>query len=157
MLENRIEIKGDVVMYLKQSELFDGMNIHFIKKIMDLAEKVSYQKGNILFNTGDPPTYTYILVQGKVKLLIDGSSLKEHIVSQTGEFFGWSGLVGGNAYTASAQCLDSTTLIQIESKRIKKMLEEDIDNGILFYQNLCRALGNRLTRLYCVDQNSISL
>ena len=41
-------------MYIKQSELFMGTSMDFVKKFMDISQMTSHAKGEILFREYDP-------------------------------------------------------------------------------------------------------
>ena len=41
-------------MYIKQSELFTGTSMDFVKKFMDISKTSSHTKGEILFRENDP-------------------------------------------------------------------------------------------------------
>ena len=40
-------------MYIKQSELFTGTSMDFVKKFMDISEMSSHKKGEVLFREND--------------------------------------------------------------------------------------------------------
>lgn len=48
-------------MYIKQSELFRGTSMDFVKKFMDISEMSSYKKGETLFRENDPAEFFFIL------------------------------------------------------------------------------------------------
>ncbi|GBC63705.1 cyclic nucleotide-binding domain-containing prot ein [Desulfonema ishimotonii] len=135
-------------MYIRQADLFNGVSMYFVKQFMDHTTQESHQPGDILFRQGDPPLCFYILIRGCVKLTPDEAGRKVYIGCHTGDFFGWSGLVGRGAYSASAECVSETDLLKIERDRLLLLLDKDIDNGLVFYKNLAKALGQRLIRAY---------
>jgi len=135
-------------MYIKQADLFNGVSIHFIKKVMDIAVQEFHDTGEVLFHHGDPSSHFYILVKGKVKLSTGRAWQKVYIGTHTGDFFGWSSLVGRSEYTASAECLEPTDLLRINKSRFLIILNDDLTNGFLFYKNLATALGDRLINSY---------
>ena len=67
---------------------------------------------------------------------------------RNGEAFGWSSLTGGDVYSASAECLEPTKLLKTASKKLSRILEEDAENGIIFFKQLAATLGNRLLETY---------
>lgn len=135
-------------MYIKQADLFNGVSIHFVKKVMDIAVQESHEEGTMLFHHGDPSSQFYILIKGKVKLSTGRAWQKVYIGSQTGDFFGWSSLVGRTEYTASAECIEPTDLLKIDKDRFLLILDDDLANGFIFYRNLATALGDRLINSY---------
>lgn len=135
-------------MYIKQSDLFWGMNQDAIKKVMSIAEKVSFDQGDVLFRDGDDPEYLYILVKGQVKLVLGETGKLVYTGSRIGEAFGWSALIDRKEYSATAITSEPTVLLRIERDRLLEILEKDMENGYLFFKSLSKALGKRLMKSY---------
>lgn len=135
-------------MYFQQSDLFWGMSSNFVKKVMKAAEKESHPKGHFLFHEGDPATYFYILIKGRIKLSIGGVGQMVHTVDHAGEAFGWSSLIDRDVYSASAECRKDTILQKFDRRTLQKILEEDLPNGIIFYKRLAETIGYRLLCSY---------
>ena len=55
-------------MYIKQSELFMGTSMNFVKKFMDISEMSSHKKGEVLFRENDRAEIFFILLNGRVRL-----------------------------------------------------------------------------------------
>ena len=135
-------------MYIKQSELLMGTSMDFIKKFMDISQMVSHDKGDVLFREKDPALHFYVLLNGRVKLGVGESDQKVYDVRQNGEAFGWSSLIGRERYSASAECVEATKLLKTDSEKLKKELEKDPANGLVFFKQLAATLGNRLLESY---------
>jgi CRP-like cAMP-binding protein len=137
-------------MYIKQSELFMGTSMDFVKKFMDISEMSSHKKGEILFRENDPANFFFILLNGRVKLSVGQPKQVVYNAARNGEAFGWSSLIGGTVYSASAECLEPTKLLKTDSNKLSRILAEDADNGIIFFKQLAATLGNRLLETYKV-------
>ena len=135
-------------MYIKQSDLLLGTSMDFVKKFMDISRMVSHAKGDVLFHENDEARYFYILLNGHVKLSVGGGGQAVYNVAQNGEAFGWSSLIGRDVYSASAACVDPTTLLVTDRRELGKVLEEDPANGLIFLKQLAATLGNRLMETY---------
>lgn len=135
-------------MYIQQSELFWGMNRDFVKEVMNIAEKESYQKGTFLFREGDPAINFYILIKGRVKLTIGETGQMVYTVDRAGEAFGWSSLIERDVYSASGECKQETILQKFDSRALLNLLEEDPVNGLIFIKRLAGLIGNRLLWSY---------
>jgi CRP-like cAMP-binding protein len=135
-------------MYIKQSELLMGTSMDFIKKFMDISQMVSHNKGDVLFREKDPALHFYVLLNGRVKLGVGESDQKVYDVRQNGEAFGWSSLIGRERYSATAECVEATKLLKTDSEKLKKELEKDPANGLVFFKQLAATLGNRLLESY---------
>ena len=135
-------------MYIKQSELFTGTSMDFVKKFMDISEMCSHTKGEFLFHKNDPAKFFFILLNGFVKLSIGDPEQVVYNSKRNGEAFGWSSLIGRDVYSASAECLEPTKLLKTDSDKLSRILEEDAENGIIFYKHLAATLGKRLLETY---------
>lgn len=148
-------------MFIKQADLFWGMNRDFVKQLMDISEKESYRKGHYLFHEGDIATHFYILIKGHVKLNIGEAGQVVYSVDRAGEAFGWSSLIDRDVYSASAECSKDTILQKFERRTLQKVLEEDLANGLIFFKRLAGIIGNRLlwsyTMLTAASQAEISV
>jgi CRP/FNR family cyclic AMP-dependent transcriptional regulator len=137
-------------MYIKQSELFMGTSMDFVKKFMDISEMSSHKKGEVLFRENDRAEFFFILLNGRVKLSVGKPKQVVYNAERNGEAFGWSSLIGRDVYSASAECLEPTKLLKTASKQLSKILEEDAENGMVFFKQLAATLGSRLLEMYRV-------
>ena len=135
-------------MFIKQSELLMGTSMDFVKKFMDISQMISHEKGDVLFREKDKAQHFYVLLNGRVKLGVGKHEQMVYDIRQNGEAFGWSSLIGREIYSASAECMEPTKLLKTDSERLKKVLEADPANGIIFFKHLAATLGNRLLESY---------
>ena len=141
-------------MYIQQSDLFWGMNRDFVKEVVNIAVKESYQKGDFLFREGDPAANFYILIKGRVKLTIGEIGQMVYTVDRSGEVFGWSSLIERDVYSASGECKQETILQKFDSRAVLKVLEDDPVNGLIFIKRLAGLIGNRLVWSYKMIKSS---
>jgi len=137
-------------MYLKQKDMFWAMDKEFVKSIMDIAESESYKEGDVLFQDGDPADNFFILLKGRIKLILGQTGQAVYVVSSAGEAFGWSSLIGRDAYSAAAVCSLPAKLLKFERQKIQKAVEKDPVNGIIFFKRIAGLLGNRLLQSYAM-------
>ena len=135
-------------MYVNQSELFQGTSMDFVKKFMDISQMTSHARGETLFREKDPARYFFILLNGCVQLSITEGGQTVYKASRVGEAFGWSSLIGGAEYSASAECIQPTKLLKTDSQKFVRVLEKDPANGVIFFKQLAATLGNRLLESY---------
>ena len=79
-------------MFIEQADLFPGMDRDFVKRVMDLTEKHTFTEGQILFHEDDPASYFYIMLKGRVKLVLGKVGQVIHVVAR--ELFDHSALLG---------------------------------------------------------------
>ena len=116
-------------MYIKQSELFRGTSMDFVKKFMDISEMSSHKQGEVLFREKDPAKFFFILLNGHVKLSVGEPKQAIYHAARNGEAFGWSSLIGGDVYSASAECIEPTKILKTSSDKLSRVLEADLILG----------------------------
>ncbi len=135
-------------MYLKQGDLFWGMEKDFVKAAMDAATKLTLEEGEVVFREGDPAQAIYILVKGRIKLTLGEKSREVYVAYQPGEIIGWSSLIGRETLSASAHCLESTILSKVDRQVFFDLLNQYPAEGATLFQRVATMLGNRLIHLY---------
>jgi CRP-like cAMP-binding protein len=135
-------------MYFQQGDIFWGLERDFVKALMDVGEKKSYEKGHFIFHKGDPATYFYILIKGRVRLSIGEAGGVTYTVDHAGELFGWSSLIDREVYSASGECLEETILQKFDKDNVHSILEKDPANGLIFLKRFAGTIGNRLLWSY---------
>ena len=135
-------------MYLKQKDIFWEMSRDFVKEIMEIAVTETRKEGEWLFREGDPANAFYILLKGRVKLRLGETGHIVYIVSNAGEAFGWSSLIGRESFSASAECMAESKLLNWDKDKLQKIIEKDPANSVLLYKRLAELLGNRLMQSY---------
>lgn len=137
-------------MYLKQSDLFWELNHEFVKAVMNRSVKQKYETGHFLFHEGDATRYFYVLIKGRIRLVLGDSGRVVHTVSHAGECFGWSALLDRKGYSASAECRAPSELILIDAHWFTRTIDEDPVSGMRFMKRLAGMIGNRLIENYQV-------
>jgi CRP-like cAMP-binding protein len=135
-------------MYIQQVELTRGVGSEFVKALTAMSVKEEYEQGKILFKRGDPAEHAYLQLIGRVHLKIGETGQVIHIVSRPGETFGWSSLADRSVYSATAECVEQTTVRRLHRDDLRKLLEKDPANGLIFFQRLAGTLGDRLVESY---------
>jgi len=138
-------------MYLKQRDLFGSLDKDFVKDIMGIAETRSHEAGEMLFHEGDPAGWLFVLLKGRIKLTLGKTRQVVYVVSNAGEMFGWSSLVGRTSYSASAECILPTKLLQFDRTRLEKIIYDDPAASVQLFKTLAAILGERLIRSYAID------
>ena len=135
-------------MYLRQSDLFWGLNQNFIRALTSQAIKQTFQPGENVFCAEDPADFFYVLIQGRIRLKVGGSGRGVYIGDQTGEAFGWSALIGRDCYSATCVCEEPTVLLRFDKAHVCGLLEKDSESAAIFFKQLAGALGERLLQTY---------
>ena len=135
-------------MLIDQGDLLWGMDMLFVKDFMAVSAKVHYEKGTVIFKEGDKADYFYTLIEGQIRLTIGEPAKEIYIIDKAGEAFGWSSIVDRNYYSAAAECLEPSDLLQFEKNDLNKFLLKNVESALTFYRRLAGMLGNRLIQCY---------
>ena len=137
-------------MYFKQKDMFWGMSKDFVKEIMNIAATKAHKAGEWLFHEGDPANAFYVLLKGRIKLTLGETGHIVYVVSNAGEAFGWSSLIGRESFSASAECMAESKLLIWDKDKLQNILEKNPTNSLLLYKRLAELLGNRLLQSYAI-------
>jgi hypothetical protein len=135
-------------MYLKQADLFWGMNQGFIQSITAQGVKQEFREGDVIFRAEEPADFFFVLIQGRVRLELHDSGRKVYTSEKIGEIFGWSALIGRKDYAATVVCDRNAITLKFHKEKINRILDRDAENAALFYKQLAGALGSRLLQAY---------
>jgi CRP-like cAMP-binding protein len=135
-------------MFLPKSDVFKDLRRETIDAISSIAVEEHFDEGTLLYSQGDPASYLYILVEGKVSLKIGKSAEMSYLVEHLGETFGWPSVVGHGHYVTEARCLAPTKLLKIKGDGLEEVFETHERSGRKFYSRLAAALGTRLIEIH---------
>ena len=139
-------------MLLNIGELSKGMGKVFIREFMETAQHLSCREGQLLFKAGEATHYFYTLIQGELRLIIGTNNRHVYTVCLPGEIFGWSSLVAGSTYSATAICTKFSEILRFDRDLLDNLLKRFPDSGLFFYKSLAKMLGNRLLESYRIIQ-----
>ncbi len=109
---------------------------------------VRYGANERVFTEGDLGTTMYIVQSGKIRLfrLIEGQK-RVHGVMDKGDFFGEMSILEGLPRTVSAEAVEDTELIEINSMTFDKMIKGNIEIAIRMLRKLSIRLRETERRL----------
>lgn len=129
---------------LKKSELFTGMYVWQIKKLLLASEVRHFEKGELLIREGDVGEEMFVVLEGRVearRLQEDGSS-KQFRELGPGGLCGEAGPLARKARTADVVALVDTQALVLSWDRIDRLVQH--------YPLLAFRLFRNLTRIVCV-------
>lgn len=139
-------------MLIDLGDLSEGMGMIFMHEFMETAQKTICDEGQVLFRKGAATHYFYTLIQGELRLTIGTSDQHIYTVRLPGDIFGWSSLVGGSTYSATAVCTKSSEILRFDRDKLVDLLNRHPDSGFLFFKKLSEMLGKRLLESYRIIQ-----
>ncbi|MGE5257072.1 MAG: Crp/Fnr family transcriptional regulator [Hyphomicrobiales bacterium] len=135
-------------MQLRQADLFVGLSPNTLKAVMTAGTRHAFSAGDFVYHRDDPADFLYILMEGDIRLRIGDEGTELFTITVLGEVFGWSSLIGRKRHTVSAVCRRPSAVLKMDKHRLITIFESDPESGFVFYQQLARALGNRLLQIY---------
>jgi CRP-like cAMP-binding protein len=131
---------------LKKIWLTASLEDPLLEKIMPLTQLRIFGEKAVLFQEGQEAHTLYMLLTGKVVLELRASeTLKISLEAmKPGDPFGWSAIMPGSSYGASATCTEPCEVITIPGAELKKMMDEDVLLGYRMMQGCAEALKTRL-------------
>ncbi|MDH4265803.1 MAG: cyclic nucleotide-binding domain-containing protein [Deltaproteobacteria bacterium] len=132
---------------LAQSWFFKGFARAQIDTLLANGQEVSYPAGEKVLVEREPAESFHILVQGAVSIKMRIEEHGELVLStltQSGEIFGWSALVEGGRFTATAECLEESRIISFKRKNLEDLFTRDPNLGYLFMKRLALLISRRL-------------
>jgi CRP-like cAMP-binding protein len=135
-------------MFLPRTDIFKDLRQEAISDFSELAVEETHPQGTVLFSEGDTAKYFYLLVEGQVRLTMGDGPSAHYMVGKIGEAFGWSSVVGREAYSATAECSVPTKVIKFDRSGIDKVFDAHARSGRVFYKRVAMAMGERWLDLH---------
>lgn len=133
---------------LAQSPLFSDLPADALDRFAALAREVACPAGKMLFREGNEASHLYLLRTGKINVLVQPTALTEPLtivsLSTFGQLVGWSGFMPPNYYTASALCLEDSTLLAFDGQRFNDVLEANPAVGLIVMRRIAHVISQRL-------------
>jgi len=102
----------------------------------------SVTRGTIIMAAGDPTDSLYIVLSGRLKVMMSDADGKEVILTLIGpgEFFGEMGLIDDSPRSASVVAIEPCELLAITRRDFKKCLAENFEMSMAVMRGLVRRL-----------------
>lgn len=114
------------VPFLKETILFQDLEPDELEAIASIARKRQVPKGSILFYVDDPGNACYIVIEGKVKIVVNSGDGREHILGILGlsDLFGEMSLIDGQPRSATAIAVEETSVLTIQREEFMRILAD---------------------------------
>lgn len=136
---------------LRETQIFQYLTDDQLKKMEPLAVEEKQKAGTVLYKEGEAASKCYIVTEGKVVLnmKIDmGPSAPPMQVTvdvvTKGEEMSWSAFVEPHIFTVSALCMDDSTLLTFESKKLRELINQDVSLGFNVMRGAAKLVARRL-------------
>lgn len=128
--------------------LVQNLSDEQLESLSSILERRFLEEKEVIFEQNQQADNFYMLKRGKVLLRVDISASTTISLGavKPGYSFGWSSLLGDNAYTSHAVCVEPSELFVAPGAKLMELLDQDHTMGYLVMQGVVRILENRLRR-----------
>jgi CRP/FNR family transcriptional regulator len=115
-----------IIETLQKSEVFSSLKSEELDNISNYFEEVTFKNNDTIFNEGDPSDKFYLVAEGSVKVLKHTVMGKDIILEMMspGDIFGGVAVLDKKPFPASAQAMESTSVIRISRQNLLKIMED---------------------------------
>jgi CRP/FNR family cyclic AMP-dependent transcriptional regulator len=127
---------------LKAVPLFSSFPEDQLRMLATVVTRKSATRSTIVMAGGDATDSLYIVLSGRLKVMMSDSDGKEVILSilGPGEFFGEMGLIDDSPRSASVVAIEACELLSITKRDFKKCLAENFEMAMAVMRGLVRRL-----------------
>jgi len=127
---------------LKTVPLFASFSDPQLGALLSFAQHRRYPRNSIILHAGDDTDALYIILSGKVKVLIPDEEGHEVILTNLGpqDFFGEMGLLDDLPASASVQTLEPCEMLRISKAGFISCLKDNFEAAMLIIRNLVKRL-----------------
>jgi len=127
---------------LKAVPLFASFPEDQLRMLTGVVTRRSLPRSTTVMASGDPTDSLYIVLSGRLKVMMSDAEGKEVILSilTAGEFFGEMGLIDDAPRSASVVSIEACELLSIAKRDFKKCLAENFEMAQAVMRRLVRRL-----------------
>ena len=127
---------------LKAVPLFSSFPDEQLRMLASVVTRKSVSRSTTVMAGGDPTDSLYIVLSGRLKVMMSDAEGKEVILSilGPGEFFGEMGLIDDAPRSASVVAIEACELLSITKRDFKKCLSDNFEMTMAVMRGLVRRL-----------------
>jgi CRP/FNR family cyclic AMP-dependent transcriptional regulator len=113
---------------LKSVPMFGTFPEDQLRALATMVTRRHAPRGTVIMRAGDPTDSLYIVMSGRLKVMMGEADGKEVILSilGPGEFFGEMGLIDDNPRSATVTAIEGCELLAVSKRAFKKCLGENL-------------------------------
>ena len=117
-------MRNSVMSILGISPVLAPLEEHELRQVAAASRRREAAAGEILFAHGQQDTRFYVLQRGRVVVhlkFMSGKRCKGEtsiVLSRRGQTLGWSALIRGDRISASARCLEDSSFVAVDLRRL---------------------------------------
>jgi len=136
------------VQELSKLSMFEGLPEESLNSLAEIGEEISSKSGEVIFCEGCEADRFYILLEGNVSLWMKLTSRPENLVlgviNKFGQSFGWSVIVSGRHYTATAECKEDCRFLTFNGEDLLNFMKSDSEIGFTLAMRMVEIVSSRL-------------
>jgi CRP/FNR family cyclic AMP-dependent transcriptional regulator len=127
---------------LKSVPLFASFQDEQLRTLVGVVTRRSAPRGTVIMAAGDAIDSLYIVISGRLKVMMSDAEGKEVILSLIGpgEYFGEMGLIDDSPRSASVVTIEACELLAVSKRDFKKCLAESAEMAAAVMRGLVRRL-----------------
>lgn len=127
-----------------RSPLFAGLDEPAAAALLELTERETFKRGQVIFNEGDPGEKLYVIAAGKLKLSRSSHDGRENLLAVLGpgEIIGEISFFDPGPRTASAITVSDTEVLALAHGHLRGFLRDNAQASVA----MLGALAHRLRR-----------
>ncbi len=146
----KIHKEAKVPSFLKELNLFEGLEHSVINQIFRLGLVQHFKKGDSVIREGQYGGRLYILINGKAEVVksVKGSrtKVKKLAIYNRGSVFGEMSVFDGAPYSATVRTLAESDIHIIRGSDLENFLKKNPASAYLILRTLLSSISNRLRR-----------
>jgi CRP/FNR family transcriptional regulator, cyclic AMP receptor protein len=127
---------------LRNVPLFAAFTDAQLATLVNYVQHRSFPRNSFVIRAGEETDSLYIILSGRVKILIPDEEGHEVILSMMGpyEFFGEMGMLDDQPRSASVETLEPCEMLRLSKTGFMSCLKDNFDVAMLIIRNLVRRL-----------------
>jgi CRP/FNR family cyclic AMP-dependent transcriptional regulator len=127
---------------LKNVPLFSVLPEHQLGLLTSVVTRRTFPRGTTVMAAGDATDSLYVVISGRLKVLMSDDEGREVILSMLGanEYFGEMGLIDDSPRSASVITLEQCELLVLSKRDFKKCLSENFEMAMTVMRGLVKRL-----------------
>jgi CRP/FNR family cyclic AMP-dependent transcriptional regulator len=127
---------------LKSMPMFASFSPEQLRELVAMTTRRSAPRGTAIMHEGDPVDSLYIVISGRLKVMMGEADGKETILSilGPGEFFGEMGLIDDHPRSATVMAIEACELLAVSKRAFRKCLVENSSLAMAVMRVLVRRL-----------------
>lgn len=130
--------------FLRALPLFSNLDDKKLREISKFTYEKKVKKGNVIFSHGEQGSTLYLIIKGRVKVVLIGESGKEIVLAvlKKGDFLGEMSIIEDEVRSATAIALEPTVFLTIDKENFLNFLMKDSRAMLGVLKELSKRLRN---------------